>query len=380
MEFFILVKKTGAHLDPFTSDRSPLERGLHKGQGMAYRIIFPSTNGVISHGYLEEVFPTVRGWVTSTSEILNVTLYNQDCDTNVILEYGLERPDVEKALQSNKEKYYSLLHSGLSGQINFTKSQFNMNVKLRLKDGTMVCSSPIPIFITSNLSDNKFLREDVPLSKNIKHNKWAEYLGSLFNKKGHTILEIGSRRVTKARPNLYFNKATYIGFDFYPGENVDIVGDAHELSNYFNIKFDLIFSHAVFEHFAMPWIVSQQIIKLLKVGGYTFHETHFSFSSHERPWHFFQFSELALQILFPEAAGIRCVEAGMCNPMVGRFSTFADDSLRWKAIPGLYCHSDFLGIKERDVPNFSYKALGLKDVISTVYPKPQELSTNEKEK
>lgn len=48
----------------------------------------------------------------------------------------------------------------------------------------------------------------------------------------------------------------------------------------------LIFSSAVFEHFAMPWQVSIEMIKLLKEGGYLFIETHYSYSGHERPWHF----------------------------------------------------------------------------------------------
>ena len=30
-----------------------------------------------------------------------------------------------------------------------------------------------------------------------------------------------------------FNKSEYIGFDYYAGDNVDVVGDAHKLSSYF---------------------------------------------------------------------------------------------------------------------------------------------------
>jgi hypothetical protein len=70
----------------------------------------------------------------------------------------------------------------------------------------------------------------------------------------------------------------------------------------------------------MPWIVATEIAKLLKVGGVVFVETHFSFSSHERPWHFFQFSDMALKTLFSSALGFECIEAGMSNPLVGRFS------------------------------------------------------------
>jgi hypothetical protein len=48
------------------------------------------------------------------------------------------------------------------------------------------------------------------------------------------------------------------------------------------------------------------------------------------------------------------VEAGMCNPIVGRFSTYADEVLRHKFIPGLYCHSEYLGRKIADVPDFDW--------------------------
>ena len=45
-------------------------------------------------------------------------------------------------------------------------------------------------------------------------------------------------------------------------------GDAHKLSSYFTgEKFDLIYSSAVLEHFAMPWIVATEIARILKVGA-----------------------------------------------------------------------------------------------------------------
>ncbi|MCH4093166.1 MAG: class I SAM-dependent methyltransferase [Acetobacter peroxydans] len=94
------------------------------------------------------------------------------------------------------------------------------------------------------------------------------------------MLELGSRNVTGSNLRNRFSNTDYVGFDFYAGENVDIVGDAHKLSSYFanKEKFDLIFSSAVFEHLYMPWVAAVEIQKLLKVGGYVFIETHFSFS------------------------------------------------------------------------------------------------------
>lgn len=221
--------------------------------------------------------------------------------------------------------------------------------------------------------DKQFLAKDVPMSKIVSHQKWQNYLYQLGNKPGMRILEIGSREVTgKSHARSEFSKAEYVGFDYYPGDNVDVVGDAHKLSSYFEEKFDLVYSSACFEHFAMPWIVAVEIAKVLKVGGFVFVETHFSHGSHERPWNFFQFSDMALKVLFSEALGFECVEAGMSNPIVGRFSSLADPYLQKQAIGGLYCHSEYLGKKVKDVKSFDWEQIDLVNVVGeTKYPDPQ---------
>jgi hypothetical protein len=234
----------------------------------------------------------------------------------------------------------------------------------------------LPLLIESRF-DKEFLVPDVPIAKTVSHQKWQRYLSEVANKPRMRVLEIGSREVTGAsNARKEFANAEYIGFDYYPGDNVDIVGDAHKLSSYFKNgeQFDLIYTSACFEHFAMPWLVTPEISKLLKVGGHVFVETHFSFSSHERPWHFFQFSDMALKVLFPEALGFQCIEAGMSNPIVGRFSSLADDYLKNKPVDGLYCHSEYLGrkIKEIDIKGFDWTRLDLSRVVEgTAYPEPE---------
>lgn len=217
------------------------------------------------------------------------------------------------------------------------------------------------------------MANDVPTPFNVSHANWRPYLYELANKQGMRILEIGSREVTgKSVDRSMFDKATYIGFDYYEGNNVDVVGDVHQLSTYFDKeeKFGLIYTSACFEHFAMPWIVAKEISKLLKVNGYVFIETHFSFSSHERPWHFFQFSDMALKVLFNKSLGIECLETGMSNPIVGRFSRFADSYIRYKPITGLYCHVESLGQKVKNVNDFNWHTLNLDDVLEqSKYPK-----------
>ncbi len=226
------------------------------------------------------------------------------------------------------------------------------------------------IRLTMARFDKRFLKADVPISNTISHKNYMDYLTTIGNQPGMKILEVGSREVTgESYARKRFSNAQYIGFDYYQGPNVDVVGDAHRLSQYFDEKFDIIYSSAVFEHFAMPWVVAEEIAKLLKVGGLIFVETHFSFSSHERPWHFFQFSDMALKSLFSPALGFECIEAGMSNPIVGRFSSLADEDLRYLPVTGLYCHSEFLGRKVSDVTEFDWKSVGLKDVTGgTCYP------------
>lgn len=222
--------------------------------------------------------------------------------------------------------------------------------------------------------DHKYLKPDVHISKLVGHSNWVQYLTDIGNHKGIKILEVGSREVTgKSDARKRFSNAEYVGFDYYPGPNVDVVGDAHKLSQYFGEKrFDIIYSSATFEHFAMPWLVATEIAKLLKVGGVIFVETHFSYSSHERPWHFFQFSDMALRVLFSPALGIECIEAGASNPIVGRFSSLADDYLKFMPVIGLYCHSEFLGRKIRDVDQFDWSAVHLEEVVGdTKYPLPK---------
>ena len=228
------------------------------------------------------------------------------------------------------------------------------------------------LLLVENRFDKHYLAKDVPMSGIVSHLKWKQYLYKIGNHTGMRILEIGSREVTEvSNARKEFNYSKYIGFDYYPGKNVDVVGDAHKLSSYFEgeEKFDIIYSSACFEHFAMPWIVAIEISKLLKVGGIVFIETHFSYSSHERPWHFFQFSDMALRTLFSSSLGFECIEAGMSNPIIGRFSSLADKYLKNKSVTGLYCHSEYLGTKIRDVENFDWKTVDLIDVVGeTQYP------------
>lgn len=215
--------------------------------------------------------------------------------------------------------------------------------------------------------DKKYVIPSVPTPEICSYKSWQSFLVEKMNIQNYKILEVGSREVTQnSTLRKDFNNAHYTGFDYKSGPNVDIVGDAHSLSNYFNNdeEFDLIFSSATFEHFDRPWIVAEEIAKLLRVGGFVFVETHFSYRTHERPWNFFQFSDMGLKSLFSEKLGFESIDAGMYNPIVGRFSSLARKNLRRKKIAGLYCHSCFWGKKVRSVSDFNWRNSSTSEVVS----------------
>lgn len=224
--------------------------------------------------------------------------------------------------------------------------------------------------VTAPRTDRAYLDPAVPGPILTRHASFPQSVVEAGNKPGFRVLEIGSREVTGAYGlRGMLDQAVYVGFDYYTGPNVDVAGDAHRLSTYFDEPFDIVYCSAVFEHLAMPWVVAEEIAKVLKVGGLLFVETHFSYSSHERPWHFFQFSDMGLKVLFSDALGFECVEAAMQNPIVGRFSALADRYLRFQPVTGLYCHSNYIGRKVREVDGFDWRAADIDALVSsTRYP------------
>lgn len=182
-----------------------------------------------------------------------------------------------------------------------------------------------------------------------KHGQIWEWVRQNLKKPGLRVLEIGSRSVASDSLWLWKNAipdCEYTGLDVQKGRNVTIVGDAHRLSEYFAPDFfDLVISFAVFEHLAMPWIVAEEISKVLAPAGHVIIETVFSFSEHELPWHFFQFNANALEVMFCRELGFEVFDSGLDTPIVGRFSEASAPYLRGRLLPDLYAHSSIIAKK-----------------------------------
>ena len=117
------------------------------------------------------------------------------------------------------------------------------------------------------------------------------------------VLELGGRRVT---PDPWQPPAHWLrlGVDVRPGPGVDLVADAHTLSTRLpHAGFHAIYSHAVFEHLAMPWRVVLEMNRLLEPGGLAWVVTHEAFPVHEWPSDFWRFGPGAWRALFHPGTG-----------------------------------------------------------------------------
>lgn len=131
------------------------------------------------------------------------------------------------------------------------------------------------------------------------------------------VIEVGARLVgsrTEALRERFPRARRYVGMDVHPGPTVDIVGDAHELSRLVGPRsFDAVFSGAVLEHLAMPWIVAAEINRTLRPGGLVYHIAPQAWPVHEEPNDFWRFTDEALGILFGEPFGFEVVSVGMAD-------------------------------------------------------------------
>jgi SAM-dependent methyltransferase len=156
------------------------------------------------------------------------------------------------------------------------------------------------------------------------HAVFADFVEQANALEDYSLLELGARG-SHVDPRLHGYRR-YVGVDVHPGPNVDVVGDAHRLSQLVEGPFDAVYSISTFEHLAMPWKVVLEINRVLRDGGLLFTATHHSWPPHELPWDYWRYSRGAFQALLNEHTGFELlrVEEGLpalLVPMVDETST-----------------------------------------------------------
>jgi hypothetical protein len=129
---------------------------------------------------------------------------------------------------------------------------------------------------------------------------------------GARILDIGGRSRSLNDFSLLFKQAECVVFDILAGDNVDVVGDAHEMAKIFApASFDAIYSVSTFEHLLMPWAVAVQMNAILKPGGLALIFSHQTLGVHDAPWDFWRFSDTAWDALFNARTGFEIIDRAM---------------------------------------------------------------------
>jgi SAM-dependent methyltransferase len=100
----------------------------------------------------------------------------------------------------------------------------------------------------------------------------------------------------------------YIAFDMVPGEHIDVVGDA--LNPPFQDEtFDTVLSTQTLEHVEKPWVVVQEIKRILKPDGVCIITAPFLIPYHADPYDFFRYTKQGLESLFKNE-GFEIIESG----------------------------------------------------------------------
>jgi 2-polyprenyl-3-methyl-5-hydroxy-6-metoxy-1,4-benzoquinol methylase len=193
-----------------------------------------------------------------------------------------------------------------------------------------------------------------------------DFFSKLHTKSTGRFLEIGSRaRSGNIRKNLVPKNWSYTGFDIIEGANVDVVGDAHRISQLLpEEKFDGVATFSVLEHILMPWKFVIEVNKVLNIGAIGFFSTHQSWPLHDVPWDFWRFSDNTWAALLNRDTGFEIISTALGEPAY----TVAH---RINAVTNFGNQPSFLSsvVQFRKVSDTKLEwPVELEDIITTKYP------------
>lgn len=204
------------------------------------------------------------------------------------------------------------------------------------------------------------------------HRIFARFRQMVLLSDAPSVLEIGSRKVSATDGRSRFpGVVDYTGVDIHPGECVDVVADAHQLSAVFpSNRFDYVYSISVFEHLMFPWKAVLEINAILKTGGVVFVATHPTWPPHELPWDFWRYLHHSAHSLFNARTGFEIVEVSEGLP-ARMFSLVRDPAGR--TLHEFQLHQG-ISIIARKVADYDRERLRWDlvpaDVTETMYPAP----------
>jgi hypothetical protein len=212
------------------------------------------------------------------------------------------------------EKKYQMPHGGVVslGPNKGFEGQFLLSKKLTDLSARVVITTKSGKRIDYSL--NKFCedrRDRFPTNK-----IQLQFRQLLKDRECKNLLDLGGRDRSRLDRSAEFTWLETTVVDILPGENVDVVGDAHELSTLIPGKrYDAIMSMFVFEHLAMPWRVLVEMNRIMNVGAIGYIVTHQTVGMHDMPWDFWRFSDTSWDFLINKRTGFKILDRAMADEM-----------------------------------------------------------------
>jgi hypothetical protein len=250
--------------------------------------------------HIDEVL-RIRGWVfADDDEIAHVSLATTS--VQIELDFGRPSPDVANVFpaagsRATAARFETDRHTGRLSVDAFAAP----SLRVSLARGGVV-SIPIASPSTQHAAGDDAGR-----------GLYLEFVEMLTALPAGRCLEVGSRaRSGVVRRGLVPSAWDYIGLDALAGENVQVVGDAHKLSTYFEPNtFDAVMAFSVLEHILMPWKFALELNGVMKRGAIAFFQTHQMYPLHDPPCDYWRFSSDTWPALFNAKTGFEIVAAAM---------------------------------------------------------------------
>ena len=194
----------------------------------------------------------------------------------------------------------------------------------------------------------------------------AQFRALIEDSSVHRLVDIGGRARSGIIHSASFRDKEVLVLDILPAPEVDIVGDAHRMSEFIEHgSVDAVYSTSVFEHLVMPWKVAIEMNRIMRIGAVGLIVTHQTVGMHDLPWDFFRFSDTAWK--------------GMFNPKTGFEILGTELSALQHVVPAVYSDR-YVDVEKTG--GFEYSAvlfrktsdtsidwpLSAQDVTSDIYP------------
>jgi SAM-dependent methyltransferase len=152
--------------------------------------------------------------------------------------------------------------------------------------------------LMSNINEQTYLRKYFPDISGMKVLEVGSKLDNQMSQGGHEML------MTLFQSTYKDQKYDYVGTDIEEGNNVDIALDLTESDSADRIiekfgQFDFVNFSNVLEHTPVPWLMVEQISKLVKQEGMLFISSPWVHRYHRYPDDYYRYSHRAIEYLFP---------------------------------------------------------------------------------